>query len=91
MFETGLAVFLGISLLFIKLRRRTLLWLLGHDLVVDLAVTLITLFLHWGSFSGVMAATVAGLLTSIATSTAKRVFGHVRGNHYVPGLVRLDV
>lgn len=91
MFETGLAIFLGLGFIFIKLRRRTMLKLLSHDMAIDVAVTLLTLFIHWGSFSGVMAATFAGLLTSIGTSTAKRVFGHIQGNRYVPGFVHLVV
>lgn len=91
MLETGLAVFLGLGFIFIKLRRRTMLRLLNHDMLLDVGVTLLVLVVHWGSFSGVMAATVAGLLTSLSTSMAKRVFGYVRGNHYVPGLIRLEV
>ena len=91
MFETGLAIFLGLTFIFIKLRRRTMLRLLSHDMAIDVAVTLLTLFIHWGSFSGVMAATFAGLLTSIGTSTAKRVFGYMQGECYVPGLVHLAV
>ena len=91
MFETGLAIFLGIGFMFIKLRRRTMLKLLSHDMAIDVAVTLLTLFIHWGSFSGVMAATFAGLLTSIGTSTAKRMFGYIKGDVYVPGFVRLVV
>jgi hypothetical protein len=38
-----------------------------------------------------MAATVAGLLTSIATSSAKRLFGYIKGEDYYPGIFRLDV
>ena len=91
MFETGLAIFLGLVFIFIKLRRRTMLRLLGHDMAIDVAVTLLTLFIHWGSFAGVMAATFAGLFTSIGTSTAKRVFGHIQGDIYVPGYVHLAV
>lgn len=36
-----------------------------------------------------MAATVAGLMTSVATSAAKRTFGYVRGGHYTPGFINL--
>ena len=50
---------------------------LGYDLVIDVAVSLAVLVIQFGTFSGVMAATVAGLLTSLATSGAKH-----------PGLVR---
>ena len=66
MFLTGVAIFLGLLLVFVKLPRRTLLRLLRYDLVIDLFVTLTVLAIHFGTFSGVMAATVAGLLTSSA-------------------------
>jgi hypothetical protein len=38
-----------------------------------------------------MAATVAGLFTSVATSAAKRLFGFIEGDRYYPGRVRLDI
>lgn len=41
MFATGLAIFLGLLFIFIKLKRRTLLRLLRHDLLIDLAVTVL--------------------------------------------------
>jgi len=64
---------------------------LKHDLLLDVAVSLITLLIHWGTFSGVMAATVAGLLTSMATSALKKLVGFVDGDKYWPGRIRLDV
>ena len=91
MLLTGLTVFLGISLLLAKLPRRTLLRTLKHDVAVDLTVSALTLAIHWGSFEGVMAATIAGLLMSITTSTMKKLVGHIDGNMYYPGLVCLKV
>ncbi|HRL53886.1 MAG TPA: hypothetical protein PK805_06570 [Acidovorax temperans] len=91
MFETGLAIFLGLVFIFIKLKRRTMLRLLRYDMAIDVAVTILTLAIHWGTFSGVMAATFAGLLCSLGTSAAKKTFGYIEGNHYHPGLMRLDV
>ena len=91
MFETGMAIFLGLVFIFIKLKRRTMLRLLRYDMAIDVAVTVLTLAIHWGTFSGVMAATFAGLLTSIGTSLAKKAFGYIEGQHYHPGYVRLDV
>lgn len=91
MFTTGFAIFLGLVFLFIKLPRRTMLRWLRHDLILDLAVTMLVLFLHWGSFEGVIAATFAGLLTSVGTSCAKRVFGFIKDGSYIPGLIRLAV
>ena len=51
----------------------------------------IVLAIHFGTFSGVMAATVAGLLMSLATSAAKRLFGYIAGKNYVPGVLNLKV
>lgn len=90
MILTGLAIFAAAAALLAKLKRRWLLKALNHDLAIDVAVTATTLVVHWGTFSGVMGATVAGLLTSLATSTAKRLVGYIRGNTYYPGFYRLD-
>ena len=91
MLITGLTIFLGVALLLVKLPRRTMLRVLKHDLTLDLAVTALVLLIHWGTFSGVMAATVAGLLTSLATSGLKRLVGYIDGDSYYPGRIRLDV
>lgn len=91
MFETGFAIFLGLVFIFIKLKRRTMLRLLRYDLAIDVAVTILVLAIHWGTFSGVMAATFAGLLCSLGTSAAKKAFGYIEGNQYHIGLIRLDV
>jgi nucleoside permease NupC len=84
-------VFLGLALILAKLPRRLLLKALNHTLAIDLLVSSLTLLIHWGTFSGVMAATVAGLLTSLATSGAKRLFGHMQGNRYFPGVFHISV
>ena len=94
MFTTSLAVFLALLFIFAKLPRRLmlrLLRLLRYDLAIDAFVTLFVLVVHWGTFQGVMGATIAGLLTSTATSTAKRLFGFIRGADYVPGTIRLKI
>ena len=91
MLTTGFTVFLGMALLMAKLPRRMLLRALKHDLAIDLTVTALVLLIHWGTFSGVMAATVAGLFTSFATSGLKHLVGYIDGGTYHPGRVRLDV
>jgi hypothetical protein len=91
MFTTGLMIFLGVGLIFAKLPRRTMLKALKHDLKIDIAVTALVLVIHWGSFSGVMAATVAGLMTSLATSALKKLVGYIDGDYYVVGKWNLSV
>ncbi len=91
MIATGLMVFLGIALLLLKLPRRLMLKALGRPLAIDLLVSALTLVIHWGTFSGVMAATVAGLMTSLATSGARRLFGFIHHGVFYPGLVHISV
>ena len=91
MFATGFTIFLGVGLILAKLPRRTALTVLKYDLALDVAVTLLVLFIHWGTFSGVMAATVAGLMTSMATSGLKKMIGYADSENYYPGRIRLDV
>lgn len=91
MLITGLTVFLGVPLILIKLPRRMMLRALSRPLLIDLAVSLTVLAIHWGTFSGVMAATVAGLLTSLATSAARRLFGFIAGSRYYSGVINLEV
>jgi nucleoside permease NupC len=91
MIETGFLVFLGVVLILWKLPRRLMLKALNHDVALDLMVSVLVLIIHWGTFSGIMAATIAGLLTSLATSGAKRLFGFIDGKNYVPGVIHLRV
>ena len=91
MFTTGFAIFLGLVFIAIKLPHRLMLRWLHYDVILDVAVTVLVLLNHWGSFEGVIAATFAGLLTSVGTTAAKRVFGHIQGSSYYPGFVRLTV
>ena len=55
MLTTGFTIFLGVGLILAKLPRRTMLRVLKHDLLLDIAVSLIVLMIHFGTFSGVMA------------------------------------
>jgi hypothetical protein len=91
MFATGFTVFLAMMLLLIKLPRRWALRLLHYDLALDCSVSLIVLLIHFGTFSGVMAATVAGLMTSLFTSAMKRAFGSLSRKGYQPGYFTLRI
>ena len=89
--ETGFAIFLALVFIFVKLPRRLMLRLLHHDMAIDVFVTLLVLVIHFGTFSGVMAATFAGLMTSVGTTCAKKLFGHIKGDRYFPGFIQLAV
>jgi nucleoside permease NupC len=91
MFITGFMVFLGVALILVKLPRRLMLRALKYDLLIDIPVSAVVLLIHFGTFGGGMAATVAGLLTSIMTSAAKRLFGYIDGDLYYIGKWKLNV
>ncbi len=91
MITTGIIVFLGIALIMLKLPRRLMLRALKYDLLIDILVSCAVLLLHFGTFGGLMAATVAGLLTSVFTSAAKRLFGYIDHDIYYVGRIRLNV
>lgn len=91
MFITGLVIFLSTILVLIKLPRLWMLRALRYDIAIDVAVSVVVLALHFGTFSGLVAATFAGLLTSVATSAAKRAFGYIRAGRYYPGWINLRV
>ena len=91
MFATGFVIFASAALILAKLKRRLMLKALSKDILIDVAVSAVTLAIHWGTFSGVMAATVAGLWTSVATSLAKQLFGYIQDNIYYPGVFQLSL
>lgn len=85
--ESGVIIFLGMLLLGIKLPRKISLKLLGRPLALDLAVTVIAYVMHYGTFSGIMAAAVAGLMCSGFTSAARYAFGYIEKTSYTPGRI----
>ena len=82
--ESGVIIFAGLLLLFIKLPRLLALRLLGQPLALDLVVSVVAYILHWGTFSGVMAAAVAGLMCSGFTAVARWAMGYSKGGKAVP-------
>lgn len=89
--ESGVIIFLGMLLLGLKLPLKTSLRLLGRPLALDFSVSALAFIMHYGTFSGVMAAAVAGLMCSGFTSLARYAFGYIEAGKYIPGkLWRID-
>ena len=85
--ESGVIIFLGMLLLGIKLPRKTSLKLLGRPLALDLGISVLAYIMHYGTFSGIMAAAVAGLMCSGFTSVARYAFGYIEGKQYHKGRI----
>jgi hypothetical protein len=82
---SGFIIMAGFFLLLIKLPLRTSLWLLGQGLWVDLLITILAYCLHWGTFTGVMAAAFAGVLCSLTTSGTRWMVGYIKHGRYHTG------
>lgn len=93
--ESGLIMFFGLLFIAIKLPKRVLLRMLGKPLILDLSVSVAVYLIHWGTFSGVMAAAFAGMMASIFSSLARWIWGYVEkvDGHweYFPGKIRIDI
>ena len=76
-------------MLALKLPRWQLAVMLGKPLTVDLAASALAYILHFGTFTGVMAAAVAGLMVSAMTTFGRELIGYtVKRNgvwEYTPG------
>lgn len=85
MLSLGFIVALGLLMTLLKLSWESKLKLLGRPLLVDIVVFVVLTALHWGSFSGVMAATAAALFCSIVFSAGRWLVGYIESGTYVPG------
>lgn len=85
MFMSGFVLIIGLALIFVKLPRKTAFWLLGHDTALDIAVVVLMTLVHWGTFTGLMAAAFAGMMCSVFTWSAKTMFGYTSGGKFYPG------
>lgn len=85
MIETGLVVALGLIVWWSNVGWRTRVWLTSNPLKVDIAIFTFLTVVHWGTFSGVMAATVGALVCSLFLKAARWAWGHRVKGKYMPG------
>lgn len=85
MIEMGIIVALGLIVTFCKLSWRNKLRMLSYPLLMDLAVFALLCFLHWGTYSGVMVATVGALTCSLLLAAGRWAFGYMAKGQYIPG------
>ena len=86
MIEMGLIV--GIALL-ISMAKATWYWrmkILSNPLLLDVVIFTFLILLHWGTFSGVMVATIGAMTCSLILSAGRKAFGYYQDGDYVRGL-----
>lgn len=86
MIEMGIVVALGLIVTFCKLGWRARIWMLSYPVAMDLMVFIALCTIHWGTFSGVMVATVGALFCSIFLSLGRKLFGYTERGKYYAGI-----
>ena len=85
MIEMGIVVGIGLLVSLVKMSWQWRMRMLSNPLAVDMIIFIALVLLHWGTFSGVMVATVGALTCSLVLSGARKLYGHVESGTYVPG------
>ncbi len=89
MFEMGIVVGLALLVSLSKMSWPWKLRVLSSPFLMDALIFLGLLILHWGSFSGVMVATIGAFMCSLLLSAGRFFFGYLKNGQYIPG--RFDI
>lgn len=85
MIEMGLIVAFGLLVTFWKLSWKARLRMLSYPVTMDVIVFVTLVAVHWGTFSGVMVATIGALTCSVVLSALRWAFGYMERGKHVPG------
>lgn len=85
MLETGIIAGLGLIFTLWKLSWKSKLWVLSHPLLIDVVVFVLLMWLHAGTHSGVMTATVGALMCSMVLGAGRWAIGYIGPIGYVCG------
>lgn len=77
MFSAGFVVGLALLFTLVKMPWAWKLRILSHPVKVDVIVFVALTAVHWGTFSGVMAATIGALMCSIVLSAGRWAIGYI--------------
>ena len=89
--ETGTIVFMSLVVLVWRLPRKTMLRLFGTPWLLELPFGILAYALHWGTFSGMMAAAVAAILCFGFVQAGRSLVGYIKSGQYYAGIVALKV
>jgi hypothetical protein len=85
MIEMGVVVGMGLLISLVKMNWKWRMHLLSAPLIVDAIIFIALMLIHWGTYSGVMVATVGAMTCSLVLSGARWLYGHVEDGTYIPG------
>lgn len=83
--ELGLIVGLALLISLAKMNWHWRLKVLSNPLLMDLIIFAALVILHWGTFSGVMVATIGAAACSVLLAGGRYAVGYYDKKDYVPG------
>ena len=86
MIEMGLVVGIALLVTLCKVNWQWRMRMLSYPLAIDLLIFIVLTMLHWGTFSGVMVATIGALTCSVVLSGARKLYGHITNGVYIRGM-----
>ena len=86
MLEMGIIVGIGLLVTLFKMNWRWRMRMLSSPLLIDTIVFAFLIVIHWGTFSGVMVATIGALTCSLVLSGMRKLYGYIDSGRYVPGM-----
>lgn len=86
MIEMGIVVGIALLITLVKAPWRWKMRMLSNPLLMDIIIFAVLCILHWGTFSGVMVATVGAMTCSLILSAARKLYGYMTGTVYFPGV-----
>lgn len=90
MIEAGLFVGIGMLITLFKMNWRWRMRVLSNPVKVDIALFILLIALHGGTFSGGMAATIGALVCSLVLSAGRYLFGFIERGDYVHGVLNVS-
>lgn len=85
--ETGTIVFLSLLVLVWRMPKRMKLWLFGHPIWLELPFGIVAYMLHYGTFSGMMAAATAACMVFVFVQIGRWFVGYIDEGIYHRGVV----
>lgn len=87
--ETGTIVFLSLIVMMWRLPRNTKLWLFGHPLWLEIPFGIVAYALHYGTFSGMMAAATAACMCFCFVQIGRYTIGYIKDGAYHRGVIEM--
>lgn len=86
--ETGMLVFFSLVIFLWQVPRGLRLWLMGHPFWFEVPFSILAYLLHWGTFSGMMAAATAACICHVFVLWHRHFLGYIRAGHFQKGVLQ---